>query len=198
MVSRKTTRIAAIVLLVLAMGLVLRFVAGPATGGRESHAGDKATPETKLKPGTQRAAEPIESTSRADVAPKTKLAQRKESLGIRDLEKYGIVVGAEQIGKNSASGKVRVTVKTGGPHGDAGLEAERVKMSVGGMLVAEGNPVMVQGEARFSVPSETGALAIYFDEETQHVKVRGADAHEITDPTPFEGEVEDPDRNMSK
>ncbi len=197
MVIGKTTRIAAIALLVLAVGLALRFVPapGPTTEGEEFAADHKTAAETKRSPGTiagqdrSVAQRQNDSTSRADVASSTKLSERKETMSIRDLEKFGIVVEAEQLGKNSASGKVRVTV-----NGGAVLEAERAKMSSNGMLVADGNPVIVHGESRMVVVGENAAMAVYFDEETQSVKVRGNTADKVTKPIPPDHEIEDPDR----
>jgi hypothetical protein len=127
--------------------------------------------------------------------PPTKLSERKETTSIRDLEKHGIVVEAEHLGKNSASGKVRITVQ-----GGAVLEAERAKMNSMGMLVAEGNPRMVQGESRFEMGSENGVMAIFFDEKKQNVVVRGASPEEITkELDPNDPTITDPDRgSLSK
>ncbi|QJE98599.1 hypothetical protein [Luteolibacter luteus] len=127
--------------------------------------------------------------AQVDTVAKTKLAEREEGLSIRDLRKHGIFVEAEQVGKNSASGKVRVTVP-----GGAFLEADRAKMSSNGMLVAEGNPVMVKGEMRANVGGENGAMAIYFDEGKQSVVMRAGAADRVTDESRDESNVTDPDR----
>lgn len=111
---------------------------------------------------------------------------------IRDLEKYGITVEAEHLGRNSATGKVRVSTKEG-----AVLEADQVKMSPNGMLVAEGNPSIVQGEQRMSVGGENTAMAIYYDEEKQSVIMRSGAADRITKPISDE-DVTDPDRSGVK
>jgi len=192
--SRKTARLAAIALLALALGLAWKFA--PATGsastGKEPDAANHATAEPKRIPEEPPHTQEPEPTLKATDTPPTKLSERKETMSIRDLEKHGIVVEAEHVGKNSASGKVRITVQ-----GGAVLEADQAKMSPNGMLVAEGNPTVVHGEQRMSVSGENPAMAIYFDEEKQSVIVRGAGADRVTKP-PSEDEVTDPDRNGTK
>lgn len=198
--SRKTARLAAIALLALALGLAWKFApaTGSASAGKEPDAAGQATatpkPTTEARAANEppRTQEPTAPLSRSDTAPETKLSERKETMSIRDLEKHGIVVEAEHVGKNSASGKVRITVQ-----GGAVLEADQAKMSPNGMLVAEGNPTVVHGEQRMSVSGENPAMAIYFDEEKQSVIVRGASADRVTK-APSEDEVTDPDRNGTK
>lgn len=108
---------------------------------------------------------------------------------IRDLEKHGIFVEAEQVGKNSASGKVRVKIP-----GGAVLEADRAKMSSTGMLVAEGNPVMVKGESRAYAGGENSAMAIFYDEKKQSVIMRAGSADKVADERIDDSNVIDPDR----
>jgi len=72
-----------------------------------------------------------------------------------------------------------------------------VKMSPNGMLVAEGNPTIVQGEQRMSVAGENTAMAIYYDEEKQSVIMRSGAADRITKPISTE-DVTDPDRSGVK
>ena len=197
MVTGKTTRIAAIALLVLALGLAWRLAPGESSVSEDKRpdAGNHATTEPKpVAEEPPRTQEP-EPTLAATDTPPAKLSERKETMSIRDLEKHGIVVEAEHVGKNSASGKVRITVQGGGV-----LEAERAKMNSMGMLVAEGNPRAVVGESRFEMGSENGVMAIFFDEKKQSVVVRGASPEEITkELDPNDPTITDPDRgSLSK
>lgn len=174
------------------------FVSRPKPEDEKVAAKGESSPNSEAQPaargGKERSftAQPKVPQPATDATAKTKLSERKESMSIKDLEKFGIVVEAEQKGKNSASGKVRVTTSCG-----AVLEAERVKMSAGGMLVAEGNPVAVKGEMRVNMAGENGALAIYYDEEKQAVIVRAAPADKVaSDDFGDDSGTIDPDRGM--
>ncbi|MEK7951524.1 hypothetical protein [Luteolibacter soli] len=191
----KTTRIAAIALLILALGLAWRSFpnAGTAADDKNPDAANKTTADPELLAARKQppAQEPNGITSPSDLAPPTKLTERKESTSIRDLEKYGIKVEAEHVGKNSATGKVKVTVQ-----GGIVLEADSAKMSSNGMLVAEGNPTMVNGGTRIGMGhGENTAMAIFFDEEKQSVVMRSAAADKVTKPLPPDSELPAPERS---
>lgn len=190
---RRTAWIAGTAILVLALVPGLRMISRSAPDGN-AFIGDKtAKVDAKQEPGPhiarERPAIPKVAEPAREVS-KTKLVERRKSPEIRDLEKHGIFVEAERVGKNSASGKVRVTMPDG-----AVLEADRAKMSSGGFLVAEGNPVLVKDEMRAAVGGENGAMAIFYDEERQGVVMRAGAADKVTsDPLFYEGDIPDPDR----
>jgi hypothetical protein len=186
----------AVALLVLALGLAgwLALRKAPPTEEKKPVATAQATTGTKPKPYTPPppTQTPDERPSKQDLAG-TKLIAREESMSIRDLEKYGITVNADHVGKNSATGKVRISTKEG-----ALLEADQAKMSPNGMLVAEGNTLMVHGEQRIQMGGENAAMAIYFDEEKQQVIVRTASADKVTKPFTSDEEITDPDRKGTR
>ena len=195
MAQGKSTRIAAIALVALALGLAWHLFPSttPANANNQPVASHQVTPVTKAASQTPAPGQTASPSAQAEATPPTKLAERKEALTIHDLEKYGITVNADHVGKNSATGKVRISTKEG-----AVLEADQAKMSPNGMLVAEGNAVMVHGEQRMKMAGENAAMAIYFDEVKQSVIVRAASADKVTKPSSDGDETTDPDRNGTR
>ena len=204
MASGKPIRISAIALLVIGLLLVLGLLGwlvnrqDPAFADKKSSSSPQANTGVNYASDTPQAptSNPSASTPKQPPAG-TKVSERKESITIKDLEKHGIFVEAEHVGKNSASGKVRIIYK--GEKQDTLLEADRAKMSPNGMLVAEGNVTGVQGESRFRYSGENGAMAVYLDEKTQHVTMRIASADEVTKARdPNDPTITDPDRDGTR